>query len=119
MSFINSDEEILRTNNFEYISTLVLLDNKIVAVAKDGIHFFDEEFINENNSKFINFTEPLEKDKIETVFLSQFSIENDGYILILCKGIVYIFDKEKNFIKNISIEDSISKVINNLISYKK
>ena len=54
-----SSETEFRDNLF-YSSILVLLDSKIIDVAKDGIHFFDAEFKNEEKTHFFNFTVPLE-----------------------------------------------------------
>mgnify|MGYP006873012459 CR=1 FL=1 len=105
--------------NLIYSSMFVLLDNKIVDVAKDGIHFFDEQLKNEDTSHALNFTVPLTLNDISTISINQFSEEYGEYILILCKRILYIFDKEHNLITNISFEEIIGENNNHIIAYKK
>ena len=102
---VNNEKVYL--DNLIYSSTLVLLDNKIVDVAQDGIHFFDEQFQNEEETNFIEFSENLGFYDFSKISMSQFSQKYEEYILILCKRILYIFYKNHNLIINISLSDSI------------
>ena len=102
---VNNEKVYL--DNLIYSSTLVLLNNKIIDVAQDGIHFFDEQFQNEEITNFIKFSENLTLNDYSKISISQFSQENEEYILVLCKRILYIFDKNHNLIINISLYDSI------------
>ena len=113
---VNNEKVYL--DNLIYSSTLVLLDNKIVDVAQDGIHFFDEQFQNEEKTNFIEFSENLGFYDFSKISMSQFSQKYEEYILILCKRILYIFDKNHNLIINISLSDSIQDSENKIIAYK-
>ena len=101
-----------------YPSTLTLLSQKVVLVANDGIHFYDQNLDNEEEGKFIPLNITTEQDNIKTT-LTQFSSENDGYILILVMDIIYFFKADGTFI----ISSDISNLINNeyycLVPYKK
>ena len=79
---VNNEKVYL--DNLIYSSTLVLLDNKIVDVAQDGIHFFDEQFQNEEETNFIEFSENLGFYDFSKISMSQFSQKYEEYILILC-----------------------------------
>ena len=113
-----------REFNLIYSSIFVLLDKTIVDVAKDGIHFFDEKLNKEETSHFVNFTDPLgDVNDISKISIAQFSGEyDDGYLLILYRRIIYIFDKQHNLISNFSLDESIPDITNfikYLIPYKK
>ena len=109
--------------NLIYSSIFVLLDKTIVDVAKDGIHFFDGQLNIEDTSRFINFEVPLKSnDEIANISISQFSKESGEYLLILCRRLLYIFDKEHNLITNFNIDESIpenNERIKYIIAYKK
>ena len=108
--------------NLIYSSIFVLLDKTIVDVAEDGIHFFDAQLNTEDTSYFVQFTVPLEKDVASRTSFSQFSQEYDEYILILCRRIIYIFDKQHNLISNFSLDESIQDTYDRgkyIIAYKK
>jgi len=113
-----SSETEFRDNLF-YSSILVLLNSEIIDVAKDGIHFFDAEFKNEEKTNFFNFTVPLTLDDIPKVSITQFSGDSGEYILILCKRILFIYDKDHNLKINFSLEESLGDMNNNIIAYKK
>ena len=114
---ISSETEF--RDNLSYSSILVLLDNTIIDVAKDGIHFFDAQFKNEEKTHFFNFTIPLNIDDIPKVSITQFSEESGEYILILCKRILFIYDKDHNLKINFSLEGLLGDMNNNIIAYKK
>ena len=109
--------------NLTYSSIFVLLDKTIVDVAQDGIHFFDAQLNNENTSHFVQFTVPLEnKETSSRISFDQFSQEYDEYILILCRRIIYIFDKQHNLKSNFSLDESIQEINDKskyIIAYKK
>jgi hypothetical protein len=117
---IVSNEKVY-LDNIMYSSTLVLLDNKIVDVSQNGIHFFDEQFENEESNHFYPFTENLNiyTGDYSKIAMTQFSKEYEEYILILCKSILYIFDKEHNLIIDINLYESIQDIDNKIIAYKK
>ena len=116
--FMISCESELR-ENLIHSSIFVLLDNTIIDVAKDGIHFFDAQFKNEETTHFYSFTVPLELNDIPKVSITQFSEESDEYILILCKKVLFIYDKYHNLKINFSLEGSLGDMNNNIIAYKK
>ena len=113
-----SSETEFRDNLF-YSSILVLLDSTIIDVAKDGIHFFDAEFKNEEKTHFFNFTVPLELGDISKVSITQFSEDSGEYMLILCKRILFIYDKDHNLKINFSLEELLGDMNNNIIAYTK
>jgi len=112
-----------REFNLIYSTIFVLLNKTIVDVAQDGIHFFDEQLNNEETSHFVNFTDPLgDVSDVSKVSIAQFSQESDEYLLILCRRIIYIFDKQHNLKSNFSLDESIQDfidIIKYIIAYKK
>ena len=118
--WLTISNESVYIENLVYSSTFILLNNKIVDVAQDGIHFFDEQFQNEESTHFIEFSEQLDGFyDLSKISMSQFSQDYEEYILILCKRMLYIFDKEHNLIIKINLSDSIQDSENKIIAYKK
>ena len=107
----------IRTISVVFPTSLTLLDNSNVLVANDGIHFFNEDFTQEDSSKRVELT--IDKDDLEKITMSQFSSENDGYILILVQNILYIFDINKNLKKYFNITEDINANHYCIIPYKK
>ena len=110
--------------NLIYSSIFVLLDKTIVDVAKDGIHFFNDQLNIEDNSHFVNFTDPLGGvNDLYKISIAQFSGQyDDEYLLILCRRIIYIFDKQHNLTSNFSLDETIpdySNIVKYIIPYKK
>ena len=101
-----------------YPSTLTLLSQKVVLVANDGIHFYDQNLDNEEEGKFIPLNIITEQDNYKTT-LTQFSPENDGYILILVMDIIYFFKADGTFIISSDISDLIDNEYYCLVPYKK
>ena len=118
LSFIKMSYQDVNTN-FQYPTSLTLLDNSIAIVNSEGIHFYNERFNEEYTNKAIYFT--LDENEYKNVFMAQFSNENNGYILIFAKKKLRIFDNQKNLLKEEEITDSeiINTNILNLIPYKK
>ena len=117
---IVSNEKVFLANLL-YSSTFILLDNTIVDVAQNGIHFFDKQFQNEETTHFIQFSENLNlySGDITKISVSQFSQKYEEYILILCKRILYIFDNKHNLKININLYDSLPDTDIKIIAYKK
>ena len=102
----------------KYPNSLILLDSSQVIVAKDGIHFFDSNMVNEDNTKYINFT-ISKSDEFESLYMTQFENKYDGYIIILINNITYIFDSNKNLIKTQSLLGEINGKHYCIVPYKK
>ena len=118
--WLTINNESIYLENITYSSTFILLDNKIVDVAQDGIHFFDEQFKNEESTHFIKFSENFDiYNDLSKISMSQFSQKYEEYILILYKRILYIFDKEHNLKINFTLYDSIQDSENKIIAYNK
>ena len=92
--------------SLDYPSSLQLIDNNnYVVVAKDGIHFFDQNFSTELISKKINFSLLSTKDDNEKVSMAQFSNENGGNILIIVKEMLYILDRKGTLLNTFNITE--------------
>ena len=105
-------------NKIEYLSSLKLIDDKIVVVAKDGIHFYDKYFKIEMINKKIPFKK-LIIDNNKNIVMAQFSENNDGYLLILISNNLYIFDKNEKKIISINFFNKINGSHFSLIPNKK
>ena len=106
--FILTKNEI-RYLNFSYPSLLTLHDQSKVIVGSNGIHFYDPNLDVEDKAKNITFKNQLNsrEDNDKTV-LTQFSSEDEGYILILVMDILYIFESNGTIIENITLTNTIS-----------
>ena len=113
---------LFQTNNFSDVSlylpnSIQLSDLSNVVVASDGIHFYNQDMSIEYTDLRKNFT--LDHSNLEKVSISQFPNKYLGYILILVNNEIYIYDKDKNFIKYQDISDIINGNHYSLIPYKK
>ena len=81
---------IIKNEKLLYPSILTLLNQELILVVNNGIHFYDSNLENEDLDKLfpLNITSPEENYKTA---MAQFSEDNGGYILILVKNIMYIF----------------------------
>ena len=100
-------------------ASLTLLDNSILLISHDGIHFFDEELIQEFESKKIDLT--VENNDIQKNSMAQFQNGNYPYILIYLKNTIYIFNNERTLLKEeqITDDDCNNGIYMSLIPYKK
>ena len=106
--FILTENEI-RYLYFGYPSLLTLHDQSKVIVGSDGIHFYDSNLEEEDLTKNIPFETPLNsRANNDKTVLTQFSSEDEGYILILVMDILYIFESNGNIIDNITLTNNIS-----------
>ena len=105
-------------NKQMYPSILTLLNQKIVLVLNNGIHFYDSNLDNEEEGKFIPLNITKEEDNYKAT-LAQFSYEDDGYILILVMDILYFFKADGTFITSSDVSDFINNEYYCLVSYKK
>ena len=110
---------ILKNENKQlFPSILTLLNQKNVLVTNDGIHFYDSNLENEEIEKYVSLYIPSEQDNYKTA-MTQLSVEDNGYIIILVMNIIYFFEADGNFI----ISSDISNLINGeyycLTPYKK
>ena len=113
------EEDPLGYQNIIYPIFLTLLDNSIAVVEKDGIHFYDNKFLNEDISKIYNFTESIDPDNdIIQASIKQFSKLDDGYILVLVNYTIYFFNKEKNFIEKFDLEGNFGTSRMEIIPFK-
>ena len=108
----------LNSISLTYPNSLTLLDYSNVVVAGDGIHFFDNNLENEEESKKINFT-IVSEEELAKLVMAQFPSEYGGYILIFIQNIIYIFDNDKNNLKIQNVSDSINGNYYSLTPYKK
>ena len=99
-------------------NSLVLLDSTQVVVAKDGIHFFDNNMAEEYIEKYVNYS-LINTNDLESLYMTQFKNEDDGYIIILIKNIIYIFDSNKDLLKSEDLNEKINGLHYCIIPYKK
>ena len=108
------------TISLKFPTTFTLLDNSIVLIANNGIHFYDEYFTSEDEEKKIELS--LESTDLSKIAMAQFPNEYGEYIIILVKNILYIFSNSKNVIKSQTIEINADTNIDSnycLVPYKK
>ena len=75
-----------------YPVSLQLLDSSNVIATSDGLYFYSQDL--STCTKGVDFT--IELNDLNNIVMAQFPHEHEGYILILVKNILYIFDKNKN-----------------------
>ena len=120
LTLVNLSNEINPTS-LVFPMSLQLLDNTNAVIALDGIHFYDSAFENEDETKFVALT--IQESEINNVykgiFMAQFPTEYDEYIIILVQNVIYIFDKNKNKLKDQNINYSVNGENYCIIPYKK
>ena len=114
--FIQTNQKPL--SKIDYFYSFKLIDGKIVAVSQNGIHFYEKDFKIENRNKRIPFKR-LNVDTNKTIAITQYSENDDGYLLILISNILYIFDKNENKIISITLNYKINGSNYSLIPNKK
>ena len=111
ISIIQSDIKL-------YPSILTLLNQRLILVANEGIHFYDSNLENEETEKLIPLNITTNEENYKTA-LAQFSEDNDGYILILVKNIIYIFQPDGKFIFSLDLSDYLDGSYYCITPYKK
>ena len=108
----------LKTEEIIYPSVLSLINNGLIVIQKDGIHFFDSNKV-EEDSKKIKFEAPiLSKEENDKIAMCQFPEKEGGYILIFAKEKIYILQKDGNILKIMNLQEMNNVVNIKLISYK-
>ena len=116
--FIKTNQE--NSNNDKNHLYLQLFNNKINFTDKNDIHFYNDNFEREILSKITEIENLGIYDNItEKISIAQFSSNNGGYILILIMNVLYIFDKNKNFLNVIHLKIATKKFKYSLIPNKK
>ena len=113
LSFSKSDEQKLL-----FPSILTLLNQKLVLVVNNGIHFYNEGLTEEDTSKYIPLTIPSKEDNYKTA-MAQFSVEDQGYILILVMNTMYFFEQDGTIITSSDLSSLINGSYYCLTPYKK
>ena len=116
---ISDDEQSTLPVNFP--TFLTLLNQNIAMAADDGIYFFNAG-LTEDTTKKITFNDGQKinnEDEYAKTTMVQFSEKDGGYIMILVKDILYIFDADGNKITSFDFSSSINAKHYCLIPYKK
>ena len=104
--------------SFAFPTSFELINNDIVIVAKDGIHFYNQNLV-EYEGKKIELSLLNRAGDIEKVSIAQFTEENGGYILILVTDILYIFDQGGTEYNVFNLTEEINGAHYGLTPYKK
>ena len=101
-----------------YPSVLSLNNGGLVVVQTDGIHFYNQNK-EEEESKTIKFDFPIKSEKEnEKISISQYPENEGGYILILVREKIYIFQSSGNLLKEENLPEINSVANIKLIPYK-
>ena len=101
-----------------YPSVLSLNNGGLVVVQTDGIHFYNQNK-EEEESKTIKFDFPIKSEKEnEKISISQYPENEGGYILILVREKIYIFQSSGNLLKEENLPEINSVANVRLIPYK-
>lgn len=116
---LSNQEEIVFSNiTFPYL--LTLLNQNIIMLACDGIHFFNPTMTEEDSSKKISFDERItEATDYAKTAMTQFSQADEGYILILVKDKMYYLSSDGGLFDTKDLSSFISSEYYYLIPYKK
>ena len=120
LKFISGENSHKITTKEEkiYPSVLSLKNGGLALVQTDSIHFFNSNK-EEIFSKKINFDVPiLSQTENEKISMNQFTEEEQGYILIIVRNIIYFFQEDYSLIEKIKL-DELTDVENiRIIPYK-
>ena len=101
-----------------YPSVLSLKNGGLGLVQTDGIHFFNSNK-EEIFSKKINFDVPiLSQTENEKISMSQITEEEQGYILIIVRNIIYFFQEDYVLIEKIKLDEITDAENIRIIPYK-
>ena len=106
----------IRKVNIIYPLSFTLLDKSNLLICNNGIHFFNEDFTIEDLDKKKEIT--IEYIDLDKITMTQFSSEDGGYILVTVQNILYIFDNNKELIKNYNLTEEITADQYQIIPYK-
>ena len=102
-------------DNFKYPLSLILLDNSIVFVQNNGIHFYNNDCTEElTGSVSFNINN---SDDLNKVLMAQFPNPH-RYILVLANSLLYVFKDDRTNIGYIDMSGITSNPSFNLIPYK-
>ena len=100
---LNTNVELYITNITHFYSTTYTLPNEeILVVNEDGIYLYNSELTQENLKVNISAT----KDELFYLLVEQYPSSKDGYIMIILKEILFIFDSEANFYSQVALNNS-------------
>ena len=89
-----------------YPSTLTLLNQDLIMVTNDGIHYYSPKMI-EDVSKKIIFENPIvSQDENKMTSMAQFSEDDGGYIMILVKNRIYFLEYNGTKIYDLDLNNS-------------
>ena len=101
-----------------YPSVLSLLNKGFVTVQIDGIHFYDENKV-EEESKRIKFETMITSEKEnEKIAMSQFPEKEGGFIFIIVREKIYLFQSSGYLLKEEFLPEMISVENIKIIPYK-
>ena len=106
----------IRKFDIIYPLSFTLLDKTNLLICNNGIHFFNENFTVEDLEKKIGIS--IEYKDLDKITMTQFSSDDGGYILLLVKKILYIFNNNKELKKNYNLTKEINGDQYQLIPYK-
>ena len=108
----NKNEETL------FPSILTLLNQHLVLVTNNGIHFYDSKLEKEEKDKFISLKISSTDDNYKTAMI-QFSYEDGGYIIILVMNKIYFFNNNGTYISSANLSNLINGQYYSITPYKK
>ena len=115
-----SNQDEINFSNMNFPSLLTLLNQNVIMLACDGIHFFNPTLTIEDSSRKIIFDDKITQNAdYQKTAMVQFSQIDDGYILILVKDKMYYFNSEGDLLDSKELSSYISSEYYYLIPYKK
>ena len=96
-------------NSHAYPTSFTLANKQLLLAYSEGLFLYDSEFYNETS--ILNIT--LGEGDIKNIQIKQFSESDGGYILIIAKNTLYVFDSNLNNYteQNITNEGTIQNLI--------
>ena len=115
-----SNQDEINFSNMNFPSLLTLLNQNVIMLACDGIHFFNPTLTIEDSSRKIIFDDKITQNAdYQKTCMVQFSQIDGGYILILVKDKMYYFNSEGDLLDSKELSSYISSEYYYLIPYKK
>ena len=118
---ISIEEDNLRyIYDITFPSVFTLLNQQLIMISNDGIHFYSSDLTEEDESKKIIFeTEIQSESECEKIAMTQFPSNYGGFIIILVKDILYFFQNDGTKISSENLPEIYSSSHYCLIPYKK
>ncbi len=102
--------------DYKYIIFFQLLNENYILCTEKGIHLYDSQIENLISQKL--FSEEISESDFKFVNIDQFSIDEDGYVIIVYKNIFYFYSYSGSLLFSCDLTITITGKTYTLVPYK-